>query len=374
MKNNKKIKFNKILNNLEEYKTGKPIDFVIRNFGINKKNIINLANNENQFGIDKKVQKIIMKNINQISLYPDDSMYELKTSLAKKFKIKNDNIIIGNGSDQIINFISRALLNNKTKVLTTKTSFAMYDAEAKLCGAKIIKTRTYKHNKEEIIKLSKKEKPRLIYLCTPNNPTGDAIKKEDVFEIINSIDKDIVIVVDGAYMEYANFKNKKYNIKPKDLLKYSNVIYLGTFSKSYGIAGMRIGYGIGNTNIINQLYKIKPPYNVNTLSLSTATEVLKNEDFMKNSIKKNFEEMEKYKIYAQNKSIKYIDSYANFITYFFDNLNSTYLSNELLKKGIIVRNLKSLYKINAIRITIGTKKQNKIFLKEFDKIYNNYKK
>ncbi len=95
---------------------------------------------------------------------------------------------------------------------------------------------------------------------------------------------------------------------------------------------------------------------------------------MKNSIKKNFEEMEKYKIYAQNKSIKYIDSYANFITYFFDNLDSTYLTNELLKKGIIIRNLKSLYKINAIRITIGTKKQNKIFLKEFDKIYNNYKK
>ena len=352
------MKFNEALKDIKIYEAGKPIELVVRDFGIDPKDVVKLASNENPKGCSPKVAKAIASNAHKAFLYPDDSMFELKTALSKKFDVVDENIIIGAGSDQVLEFVSRALLSEGDSVLMSKVTFAMYEIYAKQMGAKIVRTASYEHKVDEFIEAYNEHKPKIVYLCTPNNPTGDATSREDVLKIIEAIGEDTLVVVDGAYMEYAAAKDEKYRIEPNDIMGFSNVIYLGTFSKAYGLGGMRVGYGIGNQKLINELYKMRPPFNITTLSLVAAIEACKDEIFVEESIALHTEEIGRYETFAKENGFEYIDSYTNFITYLFDeNRNSTKISDALLKEGVIIRNLES-YGMNAVRITIGTKEQN----------------
>jgi histidinol-phosphate aminotransferase len=234
----------------------------------------------------------------------------------------------------------------------------MYDIYAKQMGATIYKTPSYEHKVDEFLELYSRYNPKIVYICTPNNPTGDATTKEDVISIINGVSKDTLVVVDGAYMEYASAKDDRYLIEPKDILGYENVIYLGTFSKAYGLGGMRVGYGIANSDLIEQLYKLRPPFNISTLSLAGAIEACRDDEFVEESIALHQKEIKRYEEFAKENDIDYIDSYTNFITYLFDDkYNSSNVAQELLQRGVIIRDLAS-YGLNAIRITVGTAKQN----------------
>jgi histidinol-phosphate aminotransferase len=352
------MKFNEALKEIKIYEAGKPIELVVREFGIKPESVVKLASNENPKGCSPRVAEAIAKNAHKAFLYPDDSMFELKDALASKFSVSSDNIIIGAGSDQVLEFISRALLMPNDKVLMSQVTFAMYEIYAKQMGAKIVRTASYEHKVDEFIEAYNAHKPKIIYLCTPNNPTGDATKKVDILKIIKAIDEETLVVIDGAYMEYAAVKDEAYRIEPKDIMEFSNVIYLGTFSKAYGLGGMRVGYGIANVPLISQLYKMRPPFNITTLSLVASIEACKDEMFVEESIALHTEQIGRYEAFAKENSFSYIESYTNFITYLFDdNIDSTKVADALLKEGVIIRNLAS-YKMNAIRITIGTKEQN----------------
>jgi len=352
------MKFNEALKEIKTYEAGKPIELVVREFGIEPKDVVKLASNENPKGCSPRVAKVIADNANKAYLYPDDSMFELKEALSKKFNVQDDNIIIGAGSDQVLEFVSRALLTSDDSVLMSQVTFAMYEIYAKQMGAKIVRTPSYRHIVSEFIEAYNEHKPKIVYICTPNNPTGDATSKEDVLAIINAISKDSLVVVDGAYMEYAAAKDEKYRIEPKDIMEFSNVIYLGTFSKAYGLGGMRVGYGIANRELIYELYKMRPPFNITTLSLAAAIEATKDEVFVEESIALHQQEIGRYEAFAKEHGFGYIESYTNFITYLFDDtIDSTEVSDKLLREGVIIRNLAS-YKMNAVRITIGTQKQN----------------
>ena len=347
--------FNKYLDDIKTYEAGKPIELVVREFGIEPKDVVKLASNENPLGTSPKVAKAIANNAHKAYIYPDDSMYELKEELSKRFGVDRKNIIIGAGSDQILEFISHVKLNENSKILRSAITFAMYDIYAKSFGAKIVKTKSYEHKVDEFKEKIEQENPDIIYICTPNNPTGDATKKSDVLNIIKAASKESLVVVDCAYMEYV--QDSDYKIEPKDLISFNNVIYLGTFSKAYGLGGMRVGYGIANENLIKVLYKVRPPFNVTTLSLIAAVEAIKDEDFVKRSVELNKEQMQRYIEFAKSHYIEYIPSFTNFITYLFSAHDSTLISDSLMRQGVIVRNLAS-YGLNAIRITIGTKEQN----------------
>jgi len=362
------VKYNTVLQNIKTYEAGKPIELVVREFGIAAKDVVKLASNENPIGTSPAVQKAIIANASRAHLYPDDSMFELKNALAEKYLVQEENIIIGAGSDQVLEFISRAVLNENTSVLMSAVTFAMYEIYAKQMGAKIYRTASYEHKYDEFIEAYRMYKPKIIYLCTPNNPTGDATTKETVLEIINAIDKETLIVVDGAYMEYAIAKDETYAITPQDLMDFENVIYLGTFSKAYGLGGMRVGYGIAQPEIIEELYKMRPPFNISTLSLVAAIEACKDEKFVEESICLHKEQIKRYERFAKENGFTYIESYTNFITYLFDeSKDSTTIADTLLKRGVIIRNLAS-YGMNAIRITIGTQKQNDIFFQHFSEL------
>jgi histidinol-phosphate aminotransferase len=362
------MKFNDALKDIKIYEAGKPIELVVREFGIAPQDVVKLASNENPKGCNPKVAKAIADNAHKAFLYPDDSFYELKDALAKRFKVTDENIIIGAGSDQVLEFISRALLVPNDKVLMSKVTFAMYEIYAKQMGAKIVRTPSYQHKVEEFIHAYHEHNPKIIYLCTPNNPTGDATSKEDVLKIIDAVGKDTMIVVDGAYMEYAAAKDEAYRITPNDIIGFKNVIYLGTFSKAYGLGGMRVGYGIGNSPMISELYKMRPPFNISTLSLVAGIEACKDEEFVRDSIALHTQEIGRYEAFAKENGFEYIESYTNFITYLFpDEMNSTDISDRLFREGVIIRNLAS-YGMNAIRITIGTQKQNDRFFEMFKKV------
>jgi len=349
---------NRVLEGIKNYEAGLPIELVVREFGIDAKDVVKLASNENPKGTNPNVVKALIDGANNAHLYPDDSFYELKGALSDKYSVSSKNIIIGAGSDQVLEFISRAFLSEDSKVLMSRVTFAMYEIYAKQMGARIIRTPSYEHKVDEFITSYREYNPKIVYICTPNNPTGDAISRLDVLKIIDTVDSDTLVVVDGAYMEYASAKDEKYNIEPRDLISFSNVIYLGTFSKAYGLGGMRVGYGIANPDLINILSKLRPPFNITTLSLLSAIEALKDEEFIKESIELHKNQLKRYEMFAEENKIEYIDSYTNFITYIFENnLNSTEISNSLLKRGVIIRNLAS-YGMNAIRITIGTEIQN----------------
>ncbi|HFS82660.1 MAG TPA: histidinol-phosphate transaminase, partial [Epsilonproteobacteria bacterium] len=352
------MKANKVLDSIKNYEAGKPIELVVREFGIAPEAVVKLASNENPIGTNPSVVRAITQSAHKAHLYPDDSMYELKEALAAKYSVSEHEIIIGAGSDQVLEFIARAFLDEESSVLMSQVTFAMYEIYAKQMGAKIIRTPSYEHKVDEFIAAYREHRPKIIYICTPNNPTGDVISREEVLEIIEAVDEHTLVVVDGAYMEYAAAKEARHAITPREILRYPNVIYLGTFSKAYGLGGMRVGYGIANRQLIQTLTKLRPPFNITTLSLLAAIEALKDEQFVEDSIALHQQQIRRYEDFADKNGIRYIDSYTNFITYLFDDpLNSTEIANRLLEQGVIIRDLAS-YGMNAIRITVGTGEQN----------------
>jgi histidinol-phosphate aminotransferase len=362
------MRFNENLEDLKVYEAGKPIELVVREFGIEPKEVVKLASNENPNGTSPKVVEAVRDFATKIYLYPDDSYFELKGALASKFSIDEKNIILGAGSDQVLEFATKAKLKEGDKVLMNKVTFAMYEIYAKVCGAEIIRTDGLLHNAQQFKTTYDKLKPAIVFICVPNNPLGECMTRAEVYDILSHLDEDTLAIVDCAYMEYAAYKNKDMLIEPRELIsKFSNAVYLGTFSKAYGLGGMRVGYGIGEESVIKAFYKVRPPFNVANLSALAALAALKDEEFVRNSVEQNFEEMKRYEEFAIENGIETIDSYTNFITYFFKNKSSKEVADALLKKGIIVRDLTS-YALNGIRITIGSSTQNDRFFEEFKKV------
>ena len=368
------MQFNQVLENVTTYEAGKPIELVVREFGINPNDVIKLASNENPYGTSPKVVEKIKGLVENMFIYPDDSMYELKEALAKKFDLTSKHVIIGSGSDQILEYCVHAKCEKDSKILMAKTTFAMYEIYGKQIGAKIIKTEDEQHNLEQFSELYKEHGADVIFLCLPNNPLGECLDKEDVYAFLETVDKETLVVVDGAYQEYASFKDEKKRIIPKDLIaNFPNAIYLGTFSKAYALGGMRVGYGLAQPEIINAFYKLRAPFNITTLTLAAAIEALKDEEFVTDCISKNFEEMKRYEKYAESKGFEYIPSYTNFITIKFGNkFISRTIAQKLLEKGVIVRDLTG-YGQNAIRITIGRNEQNTKVFEQLDEVLENLK-
>lgn len=351
--------FNRTLESIKTYEAGKPIELVVREFGIQPDQIVKLASNENPFGCSPKVQDAVRGIVANMALYPDDSMYALKAALARRFSISEANLVIGAGSDQVIEFAVHAKAHAGAKVLMNSVTFAMYEIYARHVGAEIIRTQSRHHDFEEFFSLYEAHRPAIIFICTPNNPTGDAVDAKALWHFLQRIDSDTLVVVDGAYMEYAIHKDKTKSVDPAALVRaFPNVLYLGTFSKAYGLGGMRVGYGVADAAIIRALYKLRPPFNITTLSLKAATAALEDSAFVEECIAHNFEEMGRYEAFAEAHGLETIESYTNFITLCFDApRNSTRIADALLRQGMIVRDLAG-YGLNAIRVTIGKTEQN----------------
>ncbi len=365
------MQFNAVLDQLKLYEAGKPIELVVREYGIEAEDVIKLASNENPRGCSPKVIEAVREEASKMNLYPDDSMYELKGALATKFGVYDENVIIGSGSDQVIEFAIHAKSNPSSKVLMAGITFAMYEIYTLQTGGKVLKTASAQHDLAQMLELYKANKDvAIIILCIPNNPLGECVDTKDVYAFLDEISPETLVIIDGAYQEYASFKNPAKKIIPSDIIaKYPNTLYTGTFSKAYGLGGMRCGYGIAQPEIIKALLKLRAPFNITNLTLKAAIVALSDESFVEASVRENFEQMKAYEAFAKELGFEIIESYTNFIVFTFDkDKKSAEIAQKLMEKGIIVRNLGS-YGMNAIRVTIGTPEQNARFFESFKTLY-----
>ena len=208
--------FNDVLENVKLYEAGKPIELLVRQYGIKENDIIKLASNENPYGTSLVVQNKIKSIVQNMFRYPDDSMYELKKSLSLKFNVNDDNIIIGCGSDQVLDFCVKAKCAYSSNVIMSNTTFAMYEIYSNQVGANILKTKDDLHNLEQFKMLYKKYGADIIFLCLPNNPLGECLNRSDVYDFLDEIDDNTLVIVDGAYQEYhRGYQSLPYSSSPK---------------------------------------------------------------------------------------------------------------------------------------------------------------
>jgi len=350
--------------NIETYKPGKS--------KIGKlKNIIKLSANESALGISPKAKKVLFsKNIN-FSKYPDGKSQNLRQAISKKYNCDLNKIICGSGSDEIIQMICQLYLNPSDEVIVPEYSFLMYRIYTKIVGAKVIfaKEKEFKVSIEEIIKKVTK-KTKIVFLANPNNPTGTYLNKKELITLRQKLSQKTLLVLDDAYFEY--MKNKDYKSSLDIFKNKDNVIILRTFSKIYGLASLRVGWGYGPIKIINAMNKIKPPFNVNQLAQTAAIEALKDRKFIKRSIKHNLKWANKIKFFLREFNVTTNEVTANFLLLNFDktNFSAKYVLKKLKLKGIILRSTEEGYKIkNKLRLTIGSNKENIKFINTIKGIF-----
>ena len=355
-------KFKKI--GFESYKPGKSELSRI-------KNIIKLSANESALGTSPKVKREINKKIN-FSKYPDSKSKDLRLSISKKFSCDFKKIICGAGSDEIIQIICQLFLKPRDEVIVPQYSFLMYRIYSKNVGANVIyaKEKNYKISVSEILKKVSK-KTKIVFLANPNNPTGTYLEKSKLLKLRKRLRSNILLVVDDAYVEY--MKNKNYTPGLKLFKNSNNVIVLRTFSKIYGLASLRIGWGYGPKKIIEAMSKIKPPFNTNSVAQLAAVAALHDKSFINKAVKHNFFWANKLKKKLNNFNITTNEVTANFLLLNFNKCkySANYVQKKLEDKGIILRGMQS-YKIkNALRLTIGNNSENKLFLKSINRIFKN---
>jgi histidinol-phosphate aminotransferase len=351
--------------NIEAYKPGKS--------KIKKlKKIIKLSANESAIGMSPKAIKIISNKKLNLERYPDGKSQNLRKEISKSHKCNPDKIICGAGSDEVIQMICQLFLKPNDEVIVPQYSFLMYRIYANIVNAKVkfAKEINFKISNTEILKKVTKN-TKVVFLANPNNPTGTYLTKKEILNLRKKLNRNILLVVDDAYAEY--MKNKDYKSGLDLFRNKDNVFVLRTFSKIFGLASLRVGWGYGSKKIIDALNVIKPPFNVSHLAQLAATESLKDRKFIERSVKHNLyyadkikTELEKYNIYSNSIS-------ANFLFLNFEKCkySAKYFYERLKERGIIVRSTQDGYHIkNKLRVTIGSKNENLAFINATKKILN----
>ena len=323
-------------------------------------NVIKLSANESALGVSPKVKKILQNKKLVISKYPDGRAKNLRKEISKKYKCDLEKIICGAGSDEIIQMICQLYLKPSDEVIVPQYSFLMYRIYAQIVGAKVVfsKEKNFKVSTNEIIKKVTK-KTKLVFIANPNNPTGTYLSREELIDLRMKLNKNILLVLDDAYFEY--MKNK------------DNVVVIRTFSKIYGLASLRVGWGYGSKKIISAMNLIRPPFNVNQIAQIAATEALKDKNFINQSVKHNVIEANKVKNILEKFNIYSNEVTANFLLLHFNKckFSAKYVFNKLQSKGIILRSTEDGYNIkNKLRLTIGSKKENMRLITVIKTIFN----
>ena len=353
----------KELNNLKPYVPGKNVREV--EIELNITNIIKLASNENPLGPSPKALEAVQKKLKDCSVYPDQTTIELREALAKKLGIDKDCLIIGNGSDEIMLLAAATFLSAGEEVLISENTFSTYEFCTRVFDGTpvFVPIRDYKYDMEGFAR-ALTPKTKLVWLCSPNNPTGTIITKKEMDEFLSKLPSTTIVVIDEAYGEFAT--SRDYPSATEYVKKGANVIVLKTFSKLYGLAGVRIGYGIAKPEIIKYLNLTKLPFNVNRLGTAAAVAALEDKEFISKSLKVN-EDGKKF-LYSKLDEFRlnFVKTEANFILIDV-NRNADKVFMEMMRMGVIIRPLTSFGFGEAIRVTVGTSDQNKRFIEALKK-------
>lgn len=343
----------KVLNQLSPYQPGKQIEEIKATYNLD--HVTKLASNENPYGYSQKVEKYIQTQNHELNIYPDGYTTHLRHAIAEKLNIKEKQLVFGNGSDEIIQIICRTFLYPGVNTVMATPTFTQYKHHSLIEGAHIkeIPTNNGFHDLQAMLEAID-EQTKVIWICSPDNPSGTMISEDDFTYFMNHCPSDVLVVLDEAYDEYVE---REAYIHTLDYLKdYSNLILLRTFSKAYGLAGLRIGYGITHEKIATKIDIVRGPFNTTSLAQQAATIALKDTNFIQSTVDKNRRIKQSFERFLNDIDWTYYPSQTNFLL--IDTpISGTDAFQYLIENGFIIRPGELLGYPNTIRVTIGTEHQ-----------------
>ncbi len=349
---------------IKPYSPGKPLEELEREYGIGDS--IKLASNENPLGPSPMAVEAIQRALGKLNRYPDGGCHDLIKNISERLKVAPENLILGNGSDEIIGMLTRAFLQPGDEVILPQPSFLMYDIMVRSVGATPVYVPLSSLTIDlDAMKNSITNRSRMVFICNPNNPTGTVVSKKDFENFIKNIPPEILLVVDEAYIEFVRDQNC---LNSMDYLDAGRpLVTLRTFSKAYGLAGLRVGYGVMPEKISNLLNRIGQPFNVNSLAQAGAIAALKDESFLNSTINLVHEGLDFLQGSLERLGIKYFPTQTNF--FLIDvGKDADEVFESMLREGVIVRSMTSYGYPNYIRINVGLHDENVRFIKALEKV------
>ena len=347
------------------YQGGKPISELAREFQLEESSIIKLASNENPLGMSPRAREVILKSIDEIYRYPDGNAFKLKNTVSLKFNLDADRLIFGNGSNDILELAARTFLKVGDEVIFSQHAFAVYSLVTQAMGAIGIKVpaHNFSHDLKKMFKAIS-SKTKMIFIANPNNPTGTLISKIELKSFLSKVPQDIIVVLDEAYDEYLDLENKSVSFSW--LNQFPNLIISRTFSKAYGLAGLRLGFGASNPEIIHFMNRVRQPFNVNSLAQDAAVAALMDDEFVTESKILNNNGKKQLESAFNKLQLSFIPTFGNFISFKVEKASQVY--EALLRSGIIIRPVTNYEMPDYLRVSIGLKEENERFIQALETI------
>jgi len=354
---------NRFVCDLVAYEPGKPIEETARELGLEPSQIVKVASNENPLGPSPMAKSAMRLALEDSHIYPDGGGYNLRSALAKTLELRSENIILGNGSNEIIELLCHTFLNRDSELIAAKHAFVVYKLMATLFGANYVEVPDpeFTHDLEAMADAITPN-TRLVFIANPNNPTGTMVDQDAIDRFMARLPEHVIAVFDEAYIEFPD--------SAPDTIRFvregRNVCVLRTFSKIHGLAGLRVGYGISPPHLAGLLQKARQPFNVNAIAQAGALAALSDTQHIESTRQVNREGMAFYETAFQQRGLEYVPSHANFLLV--KTGNGDELFREMLKQGVIVRAMSSYKLPEWIRISIGTAAQNTRVMEVFDSL------
>ncbi len=345
------------------YQGGKPISEVAREFGLDESAIVKLASNENPLGMPASAKRAMQQAIDELARYPDANGFDLKGAITKKFDVPADWITLGNGSNDILELAARALVQPGQAVVYSQYSFAVYPLATQAVGARaiVVPAKDFGHDLDAMAAAITPD-TMLVFVANPNNPTGTFIEGEKIAAFLKKVPPQVVVVLDEAYTEYLQ-PGQRYDSLAW-VRQYPNLIVSRTFSKAYGLAGLRVGFGIAQPALTDLLNRIRQPFNVNSLAQAAAIAVLNDDDYLQKSAQVNTAGYQQITAAFTQMGIEFVPSYGNFVLFRAGNDDGAgaRVNLALLKQGVIVRPVGNYSLPQWLRVSIGLPEENAAFL------------
>jgi histidinol-phosphate aminotransferase len=341
------------------YQAGKPISELAREYGLDAERIVKLASNENPLGMPESSRKAMLEAASELGRYPDSNGFELKAALAKRYAVPPEWITLGNGSNDILELAAHALLQPGQSAVYSQHSFAVYALATQAVGARaiVVPARDLGHDLEAM-RAAIAEDTRLVFVANPNNPTGTFVPADAVQAFIESVPEDVVIVLDEAYNEYLEpalrFDSAQW------LHRHPNLIISRTFSKAYGLAGLRVGFGLAQAELTDLMNRVRQPFNVNSIAQAAALAALEDAEFLERSYELNRAGLQRLQSAFEEMGLEYVPSYGNFVLVRVGDAGAIY--ERLLHDGVIVRPVAGYGLPEWLRVSIGLPEENERFL------------
>ncbi len=343
---------------LTPYQTGKPIEELTREYGVS--DVVKLASNENPMGCSPRVTLAVTEQLGQLSRYPDGNGYYLKQALADFNDVNANQITLGNGSDDLLDILARSFVSADDAIVYSQYAFVVYPMLAKMQGATGIEVpaQRFGHNLKAMSQaVQDNPNTKIVFIANPNNPTGTQLEQKELHQFVASVPSSVLVVLDEAYIEYSPESNNRALLD-----EFDNVIIVRTFSKAYGLAGLRVGYALSSVAVVDLLNRIRQPFNVSRVGLAAAAAALADQDFIEKTRLINDEQMRWLEKQFDALGLGFVKSHANFIMVEvqveMEDITAASIHQALLEQGVIVRPLDAYGLPNWLRITVGVAEDN----------------